>query len=98
MATQLRYELSSHALNVSEKKRHVRLYAGTRNGNGGGPPMDNTNTMEDIDKRLTVVEATMATKADLAGLETRLIKWTIGAMGTMTAVIAALMTLFKFLH
>ncbi len=60
--------------------------------------MDNTNTMEDIDKRLTVVEATMATKADLAGLETRLIKWTIGAMGTMTAVIAALMTLFKFLH
>ncbi|MBU2740133.1 hypothetical protein HAQ01_13810 [Acidithiobacillus thiooxidans] len=47
--------------------------------------------MENIDKRLTVVEATMATKADLAGLETRLVKWTIGA-------IAALMTLFKFLH
>ncbi|MEY2342002.1 hypothetical protein AB4090_07805 [Acidithiobacillus sp. IBUN Pt1247-S3] len=57
-----------------------------------------TGVMEDIDKRLTVVEATMATKADLAALETRLIKWTIGAMGTMTAVLAALMTLFKFLH
>lgn len=60
--------------------------------------MDNTNTIEDIDKRLNVVEATMATKADLAGLETRLIKWTVGAMGTMTAIIAALMTLFKFVH
>lgn len=60
--------------------------------------MDNPNTMEDIDKRLTAVEATMVTKADLAGLETRLIKWTIGAMGTMTAVNAALVTLFKFLH
>lgn len=60
--------------------------------------MDNSSTIDDIDKRLTVVEATMATKADLAGLETRLLKWTIGAKGTMTAVIAALMTLFKFLH
>jgi hypothetical protein len=63
----------------------------------GEPPMDN-GTMEDIDKRLTVVEATMATKADLSGLETRLIKWTISAMGAMTAALAALMTLFKFLH
>ncbi|MHB1670064.1 hypothetical protein [Thiomonas sp.] len=54
--------------------------------------------MESIDKRLTVIEVTMVTKADLTGLETRLIQWTIGIMGIMTAVIAALMTLFKFTH
>ena len=60
--------------------------------------MDSVSTMEDIDKRLAVVEATMATKADLTGLEPRLIQWTIGTMGIMTAVIAALMTLLKFLH
>jgi len=65
--------------------------------NGGEPPMDN-GTLEDIDKRLTVVEATMATKADLSGLEARMAWRFVGLYGSITATMAALLALFKFLH
>ncbi len=65
-------------------------------GDGGGPPMD--ERLESIDKRLTVVEATMATKTDLAGLEARMAWRFVALYGAIIASIAALMALFKFLH
>ena len=68
-------------------------------GNGGEPPMDT------LEQRVTRIEDRMATKEDvgrveldMAKMETRLIKWSIGSMATMTAILAGLMTLFKFLH
>ncbi|MBU2846083.1 hypothetical protein A4H96_08960 [Acidithiobacillus ferrooxidans] len=65
-------------------------------------------TVTSIDKRTAILESavpTFATKTDIvdlekqmAQMETRLIKWTIGSMATMTAILAGLMTIFKFLH
>ncbi len=61
--------------------------------------------MDTLEQRVTRIEDRMATKEDvgrveldMARMETRLIKWSIGSMASMTAILAALMTLFKFLH
>ncbi len=56
------------------------------------------NRLEDIDKRLVVVEAAMATKEGLASLEARMAWRFVGLYGAIVASMAALMALFKFVH
>jgi predicted nuclease with TOPRIM domain len=52
-----------------------------------------------IEARLDVIEATMATKADLAALETRLIKWFIGTAFTMSTITASIaFAAWRFIH
>ena len=52
-----------------------------------------------IEARLDVIEATMATKADLSALETRMIKWFVGTAVTMaTAVASIAFAAGRFIH
>lgn len=63
------------------------------------------NRLEDIDKRLIVVEATMATKDGLADVRSELhamearMAWRFVALyGAIVSSMAGLLALFKFLH
>jgi len=47
---------------------------------------------------LTVVEATMSTKADLAALEARMAWRFVALYGAIVASTGALLALFKFVH
>ena len=52
-----------------------------------------TSNANSLDTRVTRIEATLehlATKADLAELETRLIRWTVGTVFTGMAAAAAI--------
>lgn len=52
-----------------------------------------------IEARLDVIEATMSTKADLAALETRLIKWFVGTAVTLTTLVASIaFAAGRFIH
>lgn len=55
-----------------------------------------------IEARLDVIEATlltMATKADLSALETRMIKWFVGTAFTLTTIVASIaFAAGRFIH
>lgn len=52
-----------------------------------------------IETRLDAVEAHMATKADLAALETRLIKWMIAsAFGMTTVMSGVIIAVVRLIH
>ncbi|MFS2061714.1 hypothetical protein ACEN8M_04420 [Duganella sp. CT11-72] len=52
-----------------------------------------------IEARLDVIEATMATKADLAALETRLIKWFVATAFAMSTIVASIaFAAGRFIH
>jgi predicted nuclease with TOPRIM domain len=52
-----------------------------------------------IEARLDVIEATMATKADLSSLETRLIKWFIATAFALSTIVGSIaFAAGRFIH
>ena len=55
----------------------------------GDRMQDLDNRMHNLEDRVVVLERTMATKSDLAEVKTDIIRWNVGLMLTLAAVIIA---------
>ena len=72
---------------VDRKVTHLRPL------DGGGEPPDMDARLRHLEQEVAVVKATMATKSDLAEAETRIIKWNVG---TIVAVAALVFAIIRF--
>ncbi len=60
---------------------------------GGGEPPDMEQRLRHLEQEVAIIKETMATKESLAQMETNIIKWNIG---TIVAVAALVFAIIRF--
>ncbi|MGQ7261187.1 hypothetical protein ACUN8H_05335 [Vreelandella sp. V005] len=64
-----------------------------RPSDGGGEPPDMLQRLQHLEQEVAVIKETMATKESLAKMETNIIKWNVG---TIVAVAALVFAIIRF--